>query len=258
MTRHALTGLGPLCVVAAIAATGCRGPVASDLPSGSPREVRAEARACDRGEPTACTNVAAAWRDGSLGVVDDVRAAALLEPACAAGAHIACVALSELVDDARARELLRGACPPEPIACLHLGRRLRDDEPTAAYEAFSTACAARILDACLQRGLMLRAGVGVAADPETATDVIRDACAGGSMAACRELSRIHAETDDDPTIARTLALGACQGSDAEACAMAADFMEAAAAPEDRESAPVFRSRACELGYQPACAAPTDP
>jgi TPR repeat protein len=212
--------------------------------------VKKEAKACDRGASEACTNVAAAWLDGSLGRVDTERARTLLEAACADGAHLACVPLADLVTPERARQVLQRACDAgAPQACLALGGRLDDAE---AYAAFSEACEARLLEGCYEKGLRLRAGRGVQAHPEEGRELLRRTCSMGSMPSCRELARLYIDELGDENLGRTLALGACRGGDGEGCAIAARLLRDAEDAEDRESAGVFSARACELGYAPAC------
>lgn len=216
------------------------------------RAVVLDARACEDRDARACTNVAAVLlardREGDREVAVD-----LLRGACATDARLACVRLAEHVQPHEADEILDRACTAgEPLACQRLGERVRAADPVRAYGLLGLACEDRLLEACLLQGAMLETGEGVSADPDAAFALYRDVCAGGNPAGCREQAKKLLDPESarfDRSAGVLLAQRACSGGDAEGCALAAD---AANSPGDADT---FRTRACELGLDSACANP---
>lgn len=258
--------------LAALALAACRGPVRSALPDDAPAQVRDDAEACDDGEPTACANVAVAWVDGTLGVVDEERAVELFASACDGGAALACVGLAGLVPADEAAPLLDAACASEAIACLRQGDLLVGTDPAAARVAYVAACDGRVLEGCARYAHLLLDGIGGPADPEEGLSRMARACGEGSMMACREQALVRRGRGEDPALVMELLQYACRGGDGEACAVIADTWEAAlsegsgsadaggsgatnaATPGGPRDVELFRRRACELGHAAACEA----
>ena len=238
-------------IAAGFSAAACAGPVAADLPATATTSLRDDAKACDRGDPYACTNVAAAWADGSLGVPDPARALALLEPACDAGAHLACVNAADLVDIDEATRLLTAACAEFMPACLALGRLVRDADPSASQRALDTACEGGLFAACVEHAL-----VGLASDAPgdraSALHRLRTTCSSGAPEACREFGRtLTDDPTEDPAIALQMLQRGCAGGDAESCSLVADALRRSDDPTGT-SADAFQRQACDLGWTPAC------
>ncbi|MFT6397784.1 MAG: TPR repeat protein [Bradymonadia bacterium] len=236
----------------------CQGPLEEVLGPESDSQTRADARACQDGNPFACTNVADALltRDlpGDQGVAIE-----LLTEACGAGATLACVRQAEFLSPSDAETILDDTCTAgDALACQRLGTRLRGSDPIRAYGLFGLACEERLFHACHQQGSMLQTGEGVAADPEAAFALFRELCASGGAEGCRENAREMLDPNSpnaDSETAEILAQRACAGGDGEGCWLAAEVAAASAAERgDHEThdADVFRRRACEFGFPEDC------
>ena len=243
------------CVAFGLLQTGCQGPIERVLDMDEERSIVLDARACEDGDPQACTNIADILlrreRAGDLQM-----ATQLLTDACSADAYLACVQLAGLADAMEAERILDEACQAgEAIACLRHADLERDSNPLRAYGLYGLACEDRLFEACLRQGEMLKAGEGVSADPEAAFALFRYLCADGGVAGCRENAKEmldptspHADAD----IGEILAQRACSGGDAEGCWVSA---QAATVPADADA---FRARACEFGFDRACGDPSGP
>ena len=213
------------------------------------RELVLDARACEDGDPFACTNIADVLRErnrpGDLELAQQ-----LLTDACAADAHLACVGLAERAEPGEARTVLDRSCNSgEPLACLRLADLERPSEPLRAYGLYGLACEDRLFEACYRQGLMLKAGEGVSRDPEAAFALFRDLCANGGAAGCRENAKEMldpASAHADRQVGEILAQRACSGGDAEGCWLSAQVAT------DTADADAFRARACEFGFEQAC------
>ena len=242
-----LLGLVVLCA--------CRGPVGSQLPSSATDDARRSARACDRGDPHACTNVAADLFEGRFGNPDLDAAREIWLDACHKGALLACVRAAELVNDHEAEALLEGSCPAEPLACLRLGELLVASSVEEAFIAFSMACDHGLLRGCVAQGIAMREGQGTPLSADRAHDLFVRACGDGAPGACREQARAMRRPDSENRFtdrAMDLLHGACADHDAEACGMIAQHMEHSPTPQDREVAADFWRQACVRGLETAC------
>lgn len=175
---------------------GCRGEEAKALPGDAPEQVRQDARACDRGEMTACNNLAASYEYGDGVVADLARAARLYEQSCEAGALLGCTNLASMlregrgmeVDVARALELYDDTCSlGEPLACLRAGDLIREDRPSGvdperAWVFYRRACDSDISAGCVELGW--RALNADPVDYHVAASHFGLACERGLMIGC--------------------------------------------------------------------------
>ncbi len=99
-------------------------------------------------------------------------------------------------------------------------------------------------------------GRGRPLDRERARELYEEACAAGSLPACKALLRLRAtETNarSDVSVALTALERACAGGDAESCLYVAHALHAGTgvAPDEARAVGLLR-RACELGSKYAC------
>ncbi len=242
------------CLVALLGLAACNGPLEKVLGSETDSQTLADAAACQRGDPFACTNVADALTTRAAAGDQEV-ARQLFEEACRAGAALACIRHAEFLSPDEAAELLDETCTAgEALACERLGSLLRDSDPLRAYGLFGLACEDRLFRACYYQGTMLKNGEGVSADPAGAFSLFRDLCANGGAEGCRENAKEMLDPQSphaDPHVAEILAHRACAGGDGEGCWVAAEIAGENDGHETND-ADVFRRRACEFGYPENC------
>lgn len=232
---------------------------------GVPRDVAASrvrfARACGAGEHDACRSLAASW----IGV-DDARAASFYDDACEGGDPEACASLATqyargrgvrrdlrraamlfvrtreaaesagAASDADSRaikaiasatEALRKGCDaPAATGCLELGLRLRHgvgvaraaDAPARAFAAFKRGCeVGHDAVACVRQGRALLDGEGTKRDAAAGAKLLEAACASKDDEACVELAWSIAATQPTDLRAPALLDDVCRRGDLRAC-----------------------------------------
>ena len=249
------------------ALVGCVGPVERDLPEEASADAVADARACDRGDAQACSNLGVRFEAGD-GVPQNADAAeTLYGRACEAGEELACANLAALLperggsnDDAIA--LLEGACNDRaPIPCLRLAEALvvRDGPGDAAAAAahFARLCEGFVMPGCVGLGDLHASGALGTVDLHAAALVWAQACERNFPRGCMGLARLELDRpvgDRDAGAAVERLVLACYAGEADACAFAADALAAGAEdlPADPDRATELRERACADGYTAAC------
>jgi len=251
----------------ALVLAACVGPIERDLPDGANADAVADARACDRGDVPACSNLGVRFEAGDGVPIDVDRAEALYRRACDEGGELACANLAALLPErgGSAEEsiaLLEGACSDlAPIPCMRLAEALvarggRGDAEAAAVH-FARLCDAFVMPGCVGLGELHETGALGAVDAHAAAAAFARACERefprGCMGLARlELQRPPSQRDAEAAVQRYVM--ACYAGEADACAFAADALAEGDVdlPADPERATELRARACDDGYAPAC------
>jgi TPR repeat protein len=249
----------------------CKGDIQAALPDGASAEMQQEARLCDRGEPTACNNVGAMYEDGEGFEPDPARAATLYQQACGAGASLACVNLADLTiaghGDGSPTEILRLACETrEQTACLRLGQLYADKEgafyePVLARQNLQTACESNIMAGCVGWADLLAAGEGGEADLDQAHHLYQRTCGNAFPDGCARWGEVlltGPEALRDPRMGAAQLERACANDVASACMRLSRLQRSGSAgvEPDYSASDFHRRRACDLGEEAWCAAPS--
>jgi TPR repeat protein len=226
--------------------------------------------ACTGGFGPACHLLGTQYRDGTGVAKDPAKALAYFQKGCDIGHGASCASLGWAYEDgvgvakdpAKAFTLYRKACEDnDRWACTRLafalasGAGVEQDVPEAA-RLLDKSCAAGDAMACAKLGAMLRVGDGVPQDLARADPLLRSACDKGSSWGCGELAGLLVArgSSQDLQEAAKLLEGACEKDDATFCAMLAGLLELGhgVARDTTRAAALYR-KACDGGYQPACA-----
>lgn len=196
-------------------------------------------RACEAGEPSACTSLASAKLTGAAGKAPEpVAASTLYDRACELGEPRACTQLGLLAST---------------------GRGVRA-EPERARKLFAMACQAGDVEGCGQHGVMMIRGLGGAADAEGGRRLVERACADGHGPSCTRLATLIAEgaaptrsdASRDAEVAR-FHRAACELRDLEGCvALSADHVDGRGVPNDLRLALDLARFACQEGSATGC------
>jgi TPR repeat protein len=153
-------------------------------------------------ESGACLDAALLVRSEAASSADAVRAAGLLESACAEGVISACVDQATMLQDgelpadpARASSILAKACAEDvknptdlwDEACPAHAAILDRTDPAAATAELRRACAAGRAQSCVLLATRLAGGVGTPKDPDRAWSITARACENGAPAACGKI-----------------------------------------------------------------------
>lgn len=244
-------------------------------------QVAGDARACDRGDAFACTNLAAALQGGDGAPIDVPRAVQLYREACSGGLSLACVNLALLalsnpaaaISAAEAARLLGQTCSAgDPVACLRLGDAaseglLPDSGDAQALAAWSQACNALLMPACVELGRAARDGRGLAPDMHAAFAHFTAACDRGHPDGCLEAAVmiVRGLSSGDASLAVEQLERLCYAGAARACSSAIEslamtsYVHGDALPTEVEAAAaararlvLVRERACTLGLTEQC------
>ena len=226
--------------------------------------------ACAGGFGPACHLLGTQYRDGTGVAKDPVKASTYFQKGCDIGHGASCASLGWAYEDgvgvakdaARAFTLYRKACDEnDRWACTRLAFALASGSGIAqdvaeAAKLLDKSCAAGDAMACAKLGAMLRVGDGVPQDMARAEPLLRSACDKGSSWGCGELAGLLVArgATQDLKEAATLLEGACEKDDATFCAMLAGLLELGhGVARDSARATSLYRKACDGGYQPACA-----
>ncbi|MCB9593748.1 MAG: sel1 repeat family protein [Sandaracinaceae bacterium] len=201
---------------------------------GIPRPVEDLERDCEAGEGHACALAAARLRDADP--VDWPRATALSQRACDRGE--------------------RGECFEVGVA-YGWGERGVPANQNLAFVSFTLACEGGTPEACLNVGVQLRDGEGVAADEEGACEHFEQACNANHVPGCAELGecyRLGRGRPRDFTRAHELLSRGCEAEAGTACANLGYLYENGQGVEanDAQAFDHFRL-GCRYGEQVSCA-----
>lgn len=183
-------------------------------------------RACDAGNPCACSTVGSLLEGGELVPRDVDRAITMLERGC------------------------QGA---DAFGCYWFGAALfehREEQAERVAELYATACDDDVADACQALGRLRMSGIGGDEDPAEAVRRYESACEDGNVFACYFLGQAAARglgMDADPARARELLGWSCEQAQLpHACTALAEL--------DTERRAALLGTACEGGDPMACVA----
>lgn len=234
------------------------------LPDGAPEVAFASARRCDRGEVSACVEVAGFWLQRSdAGSVD--HAIGLLSRGCDEGFIGACTSLGRMFmggsgvvrDIDRGVEYLRVACTAGDVDACGASLELQL-VAGASSEAVGSArrCERGDSQGCLELARAWRDGSAGPIESERALGLFEVACGAGVASACTEqadLLRALPESGVEARAAAQLYLDGCEGGDATAC-MTLGQMHRSGDGAERDVVRAYEllGRACNAGLVAAC------
>ena len=255
-------------VCGALLLMGCgQGPAGEAVGRGASKEVRGEARACDRGNRLACTNLAMRFVEGD-GVTQDLsRAMQWLSVGCGADAPMACVSLARLRaaggEREGARAAWRVACGAGFwVGCNELAGHLLDGTPSEVdaaegHRLLQMTCGRSELDGCRRLANLLLDERVAPTDAAEGRELLRTTCLRGHARACYDwgVLRLAMAGEDEAEVGGALEnlREACVDQVAEACLRLVQLIEEDdRVPEDSARVRRLLFMACELGDAGAC------
>jgi len=225
-----------------------------------------ELRACHLGSLDGCASSVARLERSELTVSVD-QELALYESACERGNSTACVELASRLrlmeprrkNAAAALRLLENNCNSDvrdPRACSLLAELYEsgqgvDRDRTEASRFYDVACSGGDAVSCFQRGMLLTGGVGVRRDDRQAAAMLDTACSYNLPAACFHVGRLWDEAtylDRNGPLAADYYQTACDGGVAAACTgLGRLYEDGSAGQVDFASARVAYEQAIEMG-----------
>jgi len=191
---------------------------------------------CDRGEPTACMDLAAHLSARGTGAGDRDRAKRALERSCDVGWGAGCTALGRFLlvnaagpsDRGLALKMLEKACdrdhaPGCALAAQRLSQSRRQPDQVRSVARYRRACKLGHDRSCVSLATALQSGSGVRADPVKAKELLEEVCdrddANDQGLACMSLaSRERARAQGARTRLRDeLEARACTKGHLDAC-----------------------------------------
>jgi hypothetical protein len=236
-------------------------------------------KACTFHHAEACNLLGTMVNSAKGGPRDPKRAAELFEIACTGKVASSCVELGRMLlegdgiaqDAARAVDIFQTSCggePPQPRACLALGRAYADGsgidgKPNLeiAERMYRKACASEHAPGCAAVGAMFRERSGQStadtiADQTTAMEFFHKACRLTPSEGCYELAEMHRDKhlpEPSDNKASILFQKACQADPTRGCFEAAEIMASSehlnARLNEIES---LYNLACDHGHTEAC------
>lgn len=187
--------------------------------------------ACERGDPTACTNLAWMHMTGDGTPADLAAAEALFTRACDAGVARACSNLAAMWN------LVEGHAVDRRKSLAYAERSCRGGDGAG----------------CSNVGALYAEGEATPRDDAVAMRYFEMACAAGTVAGCTNAGRALFHPDSnlprDRDKARSLLELACERQDGEGCTWLAKLT----LPEDERRAVTLAQHACALGDGDGCA-----
>lgn len=267
--------LGRLSLVSvglAVLLAGCSGEISRKLPSSAGGQVRGDAKLCDRGDLTACHNVALEFDFGAL-ASDEGRdfAKTLYTRACDGGMELSCRRLAEIAvvesggDLLAALPLLQRTCASGDVdACSDIAEiKIETGRVQDGLSEYLELCHRNSSRACIELGRHTLIGTGGASDPAGAASILDQHCVNGSPVACYwRAEAFIAQTTSAEGIGReiTQLLGqACLGGESLACKRLGGLhLEGAGVEKDEEYAQSLLRLACEHSNAEDCSQPLPP
>lgn len=238
----------------------CHGEVRGAIPSSMDREMKKQAKECDKGKLHACHNVAIALlshEDTTQEQLDLSRR--LLTDACTDGLGLSCRRLAEYAGDVAdspdetSEEVLHRSCAQgDRNACVDLAsHRVEAGAYDAGLMELDALCQRNSTYACVELGRLLFQGPSEIRDVQQAIIVLNGPCGNGSPTACRlraEAQISVADSAGDITRNIIKQLGeACLAADERACRHLAGLYAAGIGVEqDGEYAQSLLRRACDV------------
>lgn len=238
----------------------CHGEVRKALPSSIDRDIKKQAKECDKGKQHACHNVAIALQmSEDANEAQRELAIQLLTTACADGLGLSCRRLAEYSSEAsdtsketRSEVLHRSCVQGDRNACVDLAsRQVERGEYDAGLLELDALCQTGSTYACIELGRLLFQGPEDIRDVEQAIIVLNGPCGNGSPVACRlraeaQLSLAKAPEDITRNIIKQLG-EACLAADERACRHLAGLYAAGLGVEqDAAYAESLLRRACDV------------
>jgi TPR repeat protein len=195
-------------------------------------------KACDQGEPRACTQLGTLYLQGIGGPRDNSLAFGLLDRGCKGGHAAACedqAMFYKAIDKVIAQE------KADPRAGFHVLREL-----------YRRGCEGGEAHSCAEYGSYLEYGMGGPKDPAGALRYFGRACDGGDAKACASMALSLAVPMDkkatpDPTRAAQYWERGCTGGDAGSCSsLASLYRNGRGVPADPKRARELLRRSCIL------------
>ena len=227
-------------------------------------------RACDKGEASACVEVAMAYASGDALTADTAKAAKLFRRGCEAGEAKGCNGLGVLAlsgngvtkDEKKAVSLFRKACASGySSGCLNLGLCEEAGDGVSpdlseAQQHYSRACDLGSAEGCSNSGWAYLTGRGVASDASLGIGFLARAC-DTDPSVCVDIGTLFMQGADhlqaDVTRAGVAFDRGCGSGVAEACfALGHMWLDGEGTAHDRGLAKQAFERGCALGDQQVC------
>jgi TPR repeat protein len=212
---------------------------------------------CDKGHAGSC---------GTLGVLvarggnqNDTKAAQLFQKGCTGGDNPSCTNLGLFMQNGRgvsknedeASKLFDKAClAGDSLACGLLAENTKD--PTLATNLYKQACAGGHNTSCTRAARAYASGNGVAQDKSAAMDLYKSGCNGGDVASCLEVGALL-EASNNGIAARIYYERGCNFANGEACAERGRSELSQQTGGNADMAKMYFTRACQRQNAFGCA-----